>query len=81
MNISYAPDQRLKRSEAAYYLQHKYRVGSVSYLASLVTRGGGPKYEKHRHLVTYVVADLDAWATGGCSASKKSDNSNAEDSK
>jgi hypothetical protein len=81
MNFDYKPDDILKRAEASLYLRHKYRIGSLSYLHALATRGGGPIFQKGRHHTTYRVSDLDDWAQGKSATLKKDEISIGEDSK
>ena len=78
MNFDYDPEQRLKRTEAGFYLRQKYRIGSPSYLAKLAMIGGGPLYEKVRVHTTYRVQDLDDWAQGKTATPKKDVKLNAE---
>lgn len=55
---------RIRRSEAARYLQDRYGMGSVAYLEKLATVsiGGGPKFVKIGHQCLYTITDLDDWA-------------------
>ena len=52
----------LRRDKAAEYLQRNWGFGAVDTLASLATRGGGPRFRKLGRFPVYAEADLDAWA-------------------
>jgi hypothetical protein len=58
------PNSRLTRAEAAKALTAAgYKVAAPT-LASLATRGGGPRYRLFGNSVDYVWSDLLAWAEG-----------------
>lgn len=52
----------LRRDKAAEYLQKNWGFGAVDTLASLATRGGGPRFRKLGRFPVYTEADLDKWA-------------------
>lgn len=56
------PTTHLRRVQAWRYLNehHNYYIGETT-LASLATRGNGPRFHLSGRVVTYAVADLDAW--------------------
>jgi hypothetical protein len=53
---------RLRHNEATEYLAAKYNVAvRKSTLATMVTRGGGPSFQKFGQSVLYPVDELDRW--------------------
>jgi hypothetical protein len=52
----------LRRDKAADYLQQNWGFGAVDTLATLATRGGGPRFRKLGRFPVYTEADLDSWA-------------------
>lgn len=52
----------LRRDKAAEYLQANWGFGAVDTLATLATRGGGPRFRKLGRFPVYTEADLDDWA-------------------
>ncbi len=52
----------LRRDKAAEYLKTNWGFGAVDTLASLASRGGGPRFRKLGRFPVYTEADLDEWA-------------------
>jgi len=52
----------MRRDKAAEYLQRNWGFGAVDTLASLATRGGGPRFRKLGRFPVYTEGDLDDWA-------------------
>lgn len=52
----------LRRDKAAEYLQANWGFGAVDTLATLATRGGGPRFRKLGRFPVYTETDLDDWA-------------------
>jgi hypothetical protein len=54
---------RYRRAEASEYLKIKHGIIlSTSTLASLASRGGGPRFQKDGPFPTYTPEELDAFA-------------------
>jgi len=51
----------LRRDKAAEYLQTTWGFGTIETLATLATRGGGPKFRKMGRYPVYTREDLDDW--------------------
>jgi hypothetical protein len=63
---------RLRRNEASAYLKTAHGINRApTTLATLASRGGGPKFEYVGKIPVYTPAELDAWArsvlSGPCS--------------
>jgi hypothetical protein len=58
------PNVRLRRAAAAKALTAAGYQISAATLASMATRGGGPRYRIFGHVVDYCWADLVEWAEG-----------------
>ena len=52
----------LRRDKAAEYLRQNWGFGAVDTLATLATRGGGPRFRKLGRWPVYTPEDLDEWA-------------------
>lgn len=52
----------LRRDKAAHYLRENWGFGTVDTLATLATRGGGPRFRKMGRYPVYTREDLDNWA-------------------
>jgi len=62
----------LTRLEAASFLRtHGFPVAAKT-LATLVSRGGGPPFQKFGQRVLYRAEDLLAWAEARCSPPRRS---------
>lgn len=51
----------LRPEQAAEYLEGKNTPCSVATLATLRTRGGGPKFRKFGRMILYTPKSLDEW--------------------
>lgn len=51
----------LRRDKAAEYLQTNFGFGTIETLATLATRGGGPRFRKMGRYPVYTREDLDEW--------------------
>jgi len=69
----------LRRDKAAEYLQKNWGFGAVDTLASLATRGGGPRFRKLGRFPVYTVSDLDDWAKSRLSRPVSSTSELSED--
>lgn len=60
--VPLTPTTHLRRVQAWRYLNehHNYYIGETT-LASLASRGNGPRFHMSGRVVTYQVADLDVW--------------------
>lgn len=54
---------RVPRRDAVRYLKLKHGIEiAFSTLATLATRGGGPRYQKAGRIPLYPLSELDRWA-------------------
>jgi hypothetical protein len=61
--MNYNSDKRVRRTEAASYLQERHGVPcAAKTLAKLACVGGGPVFQKYGRLPLYRLGDLDSWA-------------------
>jgi hypothetical protein len=58
-----SPTRRVRRSEAAAYIQENHGIPCApKTLAKLAVIGGGPIFRKAGKVPLYELGDLDAWA-------------------
>lgn len=58
-----SPDKRVRRTEAAKYIQEKHGIPCApKTLAKWAVVGGGPIFRKAGKVPLYELGDLDAWA-------------------
>lgn len=63
---------RLRRWEAVDYLETVHGLPTtVATLAKLACVGGGPSFQKMGRIVLYPVVELDRWAKGRISATRR----------
>jgi len=63
---------RLRRWEAVDYLEAVHGIPTtVATLAKLACVGGGPSFQKMGRVVLYPVVELDRWATGRLSSTRR----------
>jgi hypothetical protein len=72
-NSMFDPDRKLRRIDAAKYLQQKHGLpASMQTLARKAVEGTGPTYQLAGRFPLYTVADLDAWAAQQISGPRRS---------